>query len=320
MGPGLPSGRYRGALRLFEWRILTPTPSRPDRAESSFWEARSQERRRWQIWLSALGTGSRRRGSRPHCTPWGLAIRSLPVEDGKRPAPRNRFTTPSDMNLITANGVPAFVVEFNTPLDSRELVRSHSDYFADHVRLTPSLSLDLGAFADFSRGSLPAQSSPAGAFTPERTVAAQSDLIVWNNLSPRAGFGWQVPHSHGLVLRGTYFRSYEPLAGRLPRLRESEQPWRKRISMDRRQFHQPVSSRRTRQSAPTLRRTVLLNFAGPPPALLGSIRHRRRVSFRTASHREPSSVSPRRQESYRRHRYRRAGPGLHAGLHPRSGA
>jgi hypothetical protein len=69
-------------------------------------------------------------------------------------------------------------------------------------------------FADFSRGSLPAQSSPSGAFAPARTFAAQPDLIVWNNLSPRAGFAWQLPHSHGLVLRGAYFRLYAPLAGR----------------------------------------------------------------------------------------------------------
>jgi len=69
----------------------------------------------------------------------------------KTSEPRNRFSTPSGVNLITANGVSAFVVEFNTPLDSRELVRSLSTYFADRVSLTPSLSLDLGTLADFSR-------------------------------------------------------------------------------------------------------------------------------------------------------------------------
>jgi hypothetical protein len=132
----------------------------------------------------------------------------------KSSEPHNRFTTPSGMNLISANGAPAFVMKFNTPLDSRELVRSFSGYVADHVNLTPSLSLDLGAFSDFSRGSLPAQSSPTGPFAPARTFAAQPDLMVWNNLSPRAGFAWQVPHSHGLLLRGTYFRLYAPLAGR----------------------------------------------------------------------------------------------------------
>jgi hypothetical protein len=132
----------------------------------------------------------------------------------KKSAPRNRLTTPSGTNLIAANGVPAFVVEFNTPLDSRELVRSFSSYFADRVSLAASLSLDLGTFADFSRGSLPAQSSPAGAFRPVRTFTEQPDLIIWNSMSPRAGFAWQVPHSHGLVLRGMYSRWFAPLAGR----------------------------------------------------------------------------------------------------------
>ncbi len=132
----------------------------------------------------------------------------------KTSGPINRFNTPSSMNLITANGAPAFVTEYNTPLDSREIVRSLSTFVADHVTVTPSLSLDLGVLADFSRGSLPAQSSPAGAFAPVQTFAAHPDLIVWNTLSPRAGFAWQVPHSHGLVLRGTYFRLYTPLAGR----------------------------------------------------------------------------------------------------------
>jgi hypothetical protein len=132
----------------------------------------------------------------------------------KTSEPRNRFTAPSNMNVISANGAPAFVMEFNTPLDSRELVRSFSSFVADHLRLAPSLSLDLGAFADFSRGSLPAQSSPAGTFTSLRTFAPQPDLVVWNNLSPRAGFAWQVPHAHGLVFRATYFRLYAPLAGR----------------------------------------------------------------------------------------------------------
>ena len=148
--------------------------------------------------------------------PPALGARHQIVAGGgwKTSGPRNRFSIPSDTNLITANGAPAFVMEFNTPLDSRELVRSFSGYVADHVNLTPSLSLDLGAVADLSRGSLPVQSSPAGPFSPARTFAAQPDLIVWNNMSPRAGFAWQVPHSHGLVLRGTYFRLYAPLAGR----------------------------------------------------------------------------------------------------------
>lgn len=132
----------------------------------------------------------------------------------KRSAPRNRFATPSGMNLITAGGAPALVTEFNTPVDSREVLESSAGFVTDHIGLTRSLSLELGALADFSRGWLPAQSSPAGPFAPERRFAAQPDLIVWNTVSPRAGFAWQVPHSHGLVLRGTFSRHHVPPAGR----------------------------------------------------------------------------------------------------------
>ena len=132
----------------------------------------------------------------------------------ERSQPINRFRAPSDMNLITADGVPAFVVELNTPVDSRELVHTFSAYAADNVALTPSLTLNAGIMADFSRGSLPAQSSAAGFFTPARSFAAQSDLIVWNSAAPHADLSWQVPHAHSLVLRGSYFRMYVPLAGR----------------------------------------------------------------------------------------------------------
>jgi hypothetical protein len=129
-------------------------------------------------------------------------------------SPSNRFTTPSDMNLITGGGAPAFAMEFNTPAGSRSIIRMSTLTLADHIAVTESLSLDVGALADFARGSLPAQSSPAGSFVPSRTPPAQPDLISWNNISPRAGFAWLVPHGGGLVLRATYFRVDVPLAGR----------------------------------------------------------------------------------------------------------
>jgi hypothetical protein len=123
-------------------------------------------------------------------------------------------TTPSDVNLVTVSNSAAFVVEFNTPLVTRETVRSSSFSITDHATFARGLSFDLGAFADFSRGSLPAQSSPAGTFAPDRMFAAQADLIAWNSISPRVGFAWLIPRSHGLLIRGGYLRLYAPLAGR----------------------------------------------------------------------------------------------------------
>ena len=128
--------------------------------------------------------------------------------------PQNRYRTPSDLNLITADGLPAEVVEFNTPLDSRERIAGASVWATDHMNPVRRLTLDLGLMADFSRGGVPAQSSPFGIYTPARQVAAQSNLIAWNSVSPRAGLAWQVLHAHGLVMRGAFFRLYAPLAGR----------------------------------------------------------------------------------------------------------
>lgn len=124
-------------------------------------------------------------------------------------SPINRFTAPSDLNLITAAGAPAYVEELNTPSDSRSIIRASTLTFADHVALGNSFSLDIGAVADFSRGGLPVQTSAGTGPLP-----ARPDLIAWNNISPRAGFAWSVPHGGGLVLRATYFRVYVPLAGR----------------------------------------------------------------------------------------------------------
>ena len=113
-------------------------------------------------------------------------------------APSNRFTTPSGIDLITAAGAPAYVVDFDTPTDSRARVRLASAWIADRIRLAPALSLDAGLLADFSSGSVP----------------GGRPLIVWNSLSPRAGLAWSLPHARGLVLRGAFEREYEPLAGR----------------------------------------------------------------------------------------------------------
>ena len=123
-------------------------------------------------------------------------------------SPGNRFATPSNLNLITVDGAPAYVVNYNTPVHSRERVRELSAYVADHLPLSGGFSVDAGISVDFPRGSLPAQ-----------TAAAQSNMqvargIAWNSVSPRLGFSWQIPHAHGFVVGGAYLRSYTPLAAR----------------------------------------------------------------------------------------------------------
>lgn len=129
-------------------------------------------------------------------------------------SPRNRFRAPSDLNLITAAGEPAFVVEYNTPAESRARVNSTTAYAADSITLNGGLAVNIALLADFSRGGLPAQTSPAGTYFPARNVGAAPDLIVWNSVAPRAGFSWSPARLHGLAFEGGWFRLLAPLAGR----------------------------------------------------------------------------------------------------------
>ncbi len=127
--------------------------------------------------------------------------------------PENRITAPSDMNLITANGAAAFILQLNTPLDSKSRMRAVHTFIADHWSLARTFSIEAGLLADFSRGSLPAQSSGLGIFEPIRNFAAQPDLIAWNSASPRVGFAWRLPRLSRIVVRGSYLRLYAPLSG-----------------------------------------------------------------------------------------------------------
>jgi hypothetical protein len=57
-------------------------------------------------------------------------------------SPRNRFNTPSGLDLITANGVPGFVMRFNTPADTAERTGEFAGYAVDHVALSANWVLE----------------------------------------------------------------------------------------------------------------------------------------------------------------------------------
>jgi hypothetical protein len=115
---------------------------------------------------------------------------SLRIGGGwERAGIRNRWSAPSNLNLITAGGAPALVVELNTPVDSRSNLQTWSAYAREAIRIAPWLSVDLALAGDFSA----------------------ADRISWKSISPRAGLAFAVSR---LVLRGSYARLYAPLGGR----------------------------------------------------------------------------------------------------------
>jgi hypothetical protein len=110
--------------------------------------------------------------------------------------PRNRFSVPSNTDLITANGAPVFVDDFNTPANSSASIRTLSGYVDDTVALGAGLTADLGLLAERSTGSV---------------AGVAGTLIAWNSVSPRAAVAWSLLHR--ITLRAAWSRLESPLAG-----------------------------------------------------------------------------------------------------------
>jgi hypothetical protein len=108
--------------------------------------------------------------------------------DWQRAGIRNRWSAPP--SLIMADGVPATIVEWNTPSESQSHLQTGSAYMRDEVQIAPRLAADLSLVGDFARGS----------------------TIVWNHASPRTSM--TLTPLARLSLRGSFARLYAPLAGR----------------------------------------------------------------------------------------------------------
>jgi hypothetical protein len=127
---------------------------------------------------------------------------------------RNRFKTPGDLQLIVAAGHPDSVLHLNTPLDSRARVTAIAYHGSDSVQFTQWLSAYFGLLGETTRGSVPPQSSPAGAYAPARQFPRGATPIAWTNWAPRMALALSLPWSHAPVLRASYSRYYYPPAAR----------------------------------------------------------------------------------------------------------
>lgn len=113
---------------------------------------------------------------------------------------RNLLQTPLARHLITAAGAPAFLVEFNTPSESRSHIQTWAGWLHDRIEVSSRLTGSFGLLTDVSRGRTDPPSGP-------------SSGILWRSFSPRAGFALRV--SSRLTVRAGYIRLHAPLAGRM---------------------------------------------------------------------------------------------------------
>ncbi|PYR54261.1 MAG: hypothetical protein DMF95_00800, partial [Acidobacteria bacterium] len=121
------------------------------------------------------------------------------------------FTMRGDILQITSNGVANSVRLVNTPSGHKEEGVNTALFAQDSWRLG-RWTLNPGLRYEKYVMSIPAQSAPAGTWTPARDFAAQNGIVNWNTVSPRLGFSWDVFDDGRTAVKGGVSR-YDRLEG-----------------------------------------------------------------------------------------------------------
>ncbi|MDE3156673.1 MAG: TonB-dependent receptor [Acidobacteriota bacterium] len=124
-------------------------------------------------------------------------------------------TRNGDILQYTLNGAPAYVTEYNTPVDSAANVDTFAVFGQDSISVK-NWTINGGLRYQRTNGYLPAQSSPAGTFAPARSFSAVNNVITWNTVSPRVGVIYDVTGDGKTAIKASAARYYYTLSTGTP--------------------------------------------------------------------------------------------------------
>ena len=130
---------------------------------------------------------------------------------------RRIFWRIQDHYLELDDGVPAYAVLGNTPVDEVELLNTWAFYVKDNWTIAQKLTVNLGVRIDSINGTIPDQTSEAGTWVGARNWTEQTGLPKWTNAAPQLGFAFDVRGDGKTAIKGNYRRSYYQIGDTIAR-------------------------------------------------------------------------------------------------------
>ncbi len=109
------------------------------------------------------------------------------------------------------NKVPTSVFIYNTPQDTREVIKYDLGIYVQDSLTWNRLTVNPGLRVELFNTYVPAQSSPAGRFVPARTFDKIENLPNWQDIAPRLGLVYDVFGDSKTALKvhvGKYMRAF----------------------------------------------------------------------------------------------------------------
>src|SRR5262245_11094746 len=114
------------------------------------------------------------------------------------------------VTLNIFEGAASDLIAWNAPVLTRSRYTDNTLFIQDNIT-KGRLAVNVGLRFQHTNGYLPAQSSPAGPFVPDRSFDEQ-DVISWTNLPPRIGLVYDLGGDHKSALKVGYGRYYHQLS------------------------------------------------------------------------------------------------------------
>ena len=107
-----------------------------------------------------------------------------------------------DIGQQYRNGVPFAVTVLNTPIDTTVNLNHDMGVYLQDTWTMRRLTINPGIRWDYFNSSIPAQSSPAGRFVPERSFEAIENVPNWHNVVPRFGASYDLSGNGRTAIKG----------------------------------------------------------------------------------------------------------------------